>query len=138
MFRKTSGNCLSPEATYRAVWSVVPVEVMTVADQDGLQREHGVDAESHTYRLRHPSVATLPGGYRVGVVSADPDEVALAFLGSDPHWAGGRSLRRGETVVRSGLALTYLGARYCDRWGGYLAELRCVARDTEVVGAPTA
>jgi len=122
------------EATYRAVWSVSTVEVMTVADQNGLQRERGVDAESHTYRLRHPSVATLPGGYRVGVVSADPDEVGLAFLGSDPQWAGGRALRRGETVVRGGLALTYLGAQYCEQWGGYLAELRCVARDGEAVG----
>lgn len=108
-----------------------------MADQNGLQRECGVDAESHTYRLRHPSVATLPGGYRVGVVSADPDEVALAFLGSDPDWAGGRALRRGETVVRGGLALTYLGAHYCERWGGYLAELRCVTRDAAVLGSPT-
>lgn len=111
-------------------------EVVIVVDQNGLQRERGVDAESHTYRMRQPSVATLPGGYRVGVVSADPDEVGLAFLGSDPHWAGGRALRRGETVVRGGLALTYLGAQYCERAGGYLAELRCVARDSEVVGTP--
>ncbi|HIT74950.1 MAG TPA: hypothetical protein IAA98_05135 [Candidatus Avipropionibacterium avicola] len=85
--------------------------------------------DSHTYRLRHPSVATLPGGHRVGVIHADTDEICLAFLGSDPCWSGGRAMRRGETLDRGGLSLTYVGGETCERSGDYLAELLCQARE---------
>jgi len=87
----------------------------------------GAAVESHTYQLTPRSVTTLPGGHRMGVVKADHHEVGLAFLGIDPRWTGGRSLRRGETIVRAGLALTYLGGEFCERAGAWVAELRCVA-----------
>ena len=83
------------------------------------------NADRHTYRLRHPSVATLPGGHRVGVIHADADEICLAFLGSDPGWSGGSAMRRGESIDRGGLHLTYVGGGFCSRSGGWIAELCC-------------
>src|SRR5690606_10813301 len=85
------------------------------------------NSRSHTYRLRHPSVASLPGGHRVGVIHADANEIWLAFLGSDPGWSGGRALRRGESFDRAGLHLTYVGGEFCPRSGSWIAELCCEA-----------
>lgn len=81
-------------------------------------------AEGPTLKLSPDTIATLPGGRRVGVVTADERQVVLAFVGGDPRWVGGRVLRCGESVQRDGVTLTYLGATFCPRMEDWVAEVR--------------
>lgn len=61
------------------------------------------------FSLTAGAVHTLPLGRRVGVVSINPREVMIAFVGSDPAWTGGIAMSVGDTIHRGGLTMTLLG-----------------------------
>lgn len=58
------------------------------------------------YVLTAGEVHTLPLGRRIGVVSINPREVMMAFVGTDPTWTGGVAIAPGDTIVRGGLTMT--------------------------------
>lgn len=62
------------------------------------------DHDTH-YALAAGGVHSLPGGRRLGIVSIRSPQVVIAFVGTDPEWTGGITLRIGDTVHRGGLAL---------------------------------
>jgi|GEM_PF-5980269 len=86
-------------------------------------------SQAPTLKISPETIASLPGGRRVGVVTADEHQVVLAFVGGDPKWVGGRVLRCGESVQRDGVTLTYLGATFCPRAEDWVAEVRYEAPD---------
>lgn len=94
------------------------------AESASTDARDGAAVEAPTLKLTPDTIASLPGGRRVGVVTADDHQVVLAFVGDDPRWVGGRVLRRDESVVRDGVTLTYLGATFCPRVDDWVAEVR--------------
>src|SRR5699024_10331563 len=62
------------------------------------------DHDTH-YSLAVGGVHSLPGGRRLGIVSISSRQVVVAFVGTDPDWTGGITMRLGDTVHRGGLRL---------------------------------
>ena len=58
------------------------------------------------YVLTAGEVHSLPLGRRIGVVSINPREVMMAFVGTDPAWTGGVAIAPGDVIVRGGLTMT--------------------------------
>lgn len=86
------------------------------------------------YSLTAGAVHTLPLGRRVGVVSINPREVMMAFVGTDPTWTGGVAIVPGDTIIRGGLSMTLVLVGK-NRTGRAVAEFEVVLACPESVQA---